>query len=196
MFEYCLCITRQSGLKRAAVVAFFIGKSNESAARAMTILSKEEWREVEHAYCRTTEPVAKIAARFGVNTATINDHRKRNGWPPRRPKAVRGADGPVAVSHADLMTRFYGLISLKLEQMEEDMARSSERTPADNERETRALGTLIRNFEKVFGLEQETSRDGKQNGDKPEGHAEAEAIRRELAERLVRMRESKSNDTE
>lgn len=162
----------------------------------MTILTKEEWREVAHAYCHTSEPLTRIAARFGISTVTINDHRKRKGWPPRRPNAVRADDGNLPVRHADLVTRFYGLISLKLEQMEEDMARSSERSPADNERETRALGALIRNFEKVFGLEQETSRDGKQNGDKPEGHAEAEVIRRELAERLVRMRERKLGDTE
>lgn len=77
------------------------------------------------------------------------------------------------------------------------MARSTERTPADHERETRALGTLIRNFEKVFGLEQEGgSQNDKRSPNATETQAEAEAIRRELAERLVRIRKAERRDGE
>lgn len=70
------------------------------------------------------------------------------------------------------------------------MANRDDRTPADNERDTRALGTLIRNFEKVFGLERgQGNDDDTATGRGARGHdeqAEAEAIRRELAERLDR----------
>ena len=162
----------------------------------MSILSKAQWLEIEQAYCETSETIRSIAERYGIVPETIQARRRRNGWPPRHPRMARANGGYVPVNKADLVDRFYGLINLKLEQMEEDMARSSERTPADNERETRALGTLIRNFEKVFGLEQESGNDGKQSDSKPEGSAEAEALRRELAERLVRLRETKAIDGE
>jgi len=162
----------------------------------MSILSKEQWLEIKHAYCETSETISAIAERYGVCSGTIQAHRRRHEWPPRHPRMARANGGTVPVNKADLVDRFYSLINLKLEQMEEDMARSSERTPADNERETRALGTLIRNFEKVFGLEQESGKDGKQSDSRPDGNAEAEAMRRELAERLVRLRETKTGDSE
>ena len=106
--------------------------------------------------------------------------RSRTGSEPRDEGAGPGS----------LLQHFYNLIKLKLGHMEEDMANRDDRTPADNERDTRALGTLIRNFEKVFGLERgQGNDDDTATGRGARGHdeqAEAEAIRRELAERLDR----------
>ena len=152
----------------------------------MTTLSNAEWRIVENAYVSGAETIGALAKRFKVASSTIYRRRDRHRWAQPRTAAE-----PEGFDKAALVKRFYRLINLKLEQMEEDMARSSERTPADSERETRALGTLIRNFEKVFGLEQEGGKDDGKQGrvDGPEPRAEAEAIRRELAQRLVRLRE-------
>jgi uncharacterized protein YjcR len=173
----------------------------------MVTLSDAQWQQVEQAYLHSDEPLVRIAERFAVAPATINRRRDKMGWTPRRPSSpaatgglgVRSGDAVAnrAEVKADLVDRFYRLMKLKLEQLEEDMARSSERTPVDNERETRALGTLIRNFEKVFGLEQENGKDDdKQAADRRESHAEAEAIRRELAQRLVRLRDREQSDRE
>lgn len=176
----------------------------------MTTLSDGDWRRVEKAYRDNTETVDAIAQRFGVAASTIRRRRKLENWPPRaaaqgyprddqstpasstQPAQVRQREAMVATGRGDVIPRFYHLIEIKLEQMEVDMARREDRTPADNERDTRALGTLIRNFEKVFGLEREQVSDGETTraGGKRERdeQAEAEALRRELAERLVRLR--------
>jgi transposase-like protein len=165
----------------------------------MTVLSDGQWRLIESAYLNSTETIASISERFGISPATIHSRRIKYGWAPRRAGAIKKAAEPTAAGLSDkaaLIARFYRLINLKLEHLEEDMARSNERTPADNERETRALGTLIRNYEKVSGLEQDGGDDGKQDGNGPEHRAEAEAIRRELAQRLVRLRQAEQGDSE
>ena len=156
----------------------------------MTILNDDEWRQVEHAYLNTAETIVTIAQRFGVAPVTIRNRRKQMGWRPRRPRAIKNLHSngtEKAAIKAALVARFYRLLNRKLEQMETDMTTSSERTSADHEREIRALGTLIRNFEKVMGLEQESGNDGKQDRTGPAREAEAEAIRRELAERIVKL---------
>ena len=68
-------------------------------------------------------------------------------------------------------------------------------TIADHERETRALGQLIRNFEKVSGLEAGQQDDARtkqreQSDDETEAAAiDPERLRNELAERILRLRE-------
>ena len=163
----------------------------------MTVLSDGQWRLLENAYSNTTEPIAVIAGRFGVSAGTVSNRRSKFGWPPRRAGAIKESPKAAIEAMSDqaaVIARFYRLINLKLEHLEEDMARSEERTPADNERETRALGTLIRNYEKVAGLEQQRGDDEERGGNGLESQAEAEAIRRELAERLVRLRKAEQGD--
>ena len=92
-----------------------------------------------------------------------------------------------------LISRFYHLIDRKLEQMEHSMNSDEELSAMDQERETRALGNLIRNFEKVFGMEEEVrSRNASDGAKNDECDQDAEAIRRELAERLSRLRDGKA----
>jgi hypothetical protein len=165
----------------------------------MTVLSDGLWRVIESAYHNSTETTASISDRFEISPGTIHSRRTKYGWPTLRSAAIKKAMEPIATSLSDkaaLIARFYRLINLKLEHLEEDMARSNERTPADNERETCALGTLIRNYEKVSGLEQKSGDDGKQNSTGPEQQAEAEPIRRELAERLVRLDKAEQSNGE
>lgn len=126
-----------------------------------------------------------------LDTAPAGMPAGRTGARPAPGPSDTTPDLPSA-GRDELIQRFYNLINIKLGQMEEDMVRPKDRTPADNERDARALGTLIRNFEKVFGLEQgevgdgaNARRRGKRERDE---QAEAEALRRELAERLVRIR--------
>ena len=58
--------------------------------------------------------------------------------------------------------------------------------PTDHEREARSIGTLVRSYEKVSVVKRESGDDDKQNGSRPK----AEAIRRELAEQIVRLRKA------
>lgn len=68
---------------------------------------------------------------------------------------------------------------------------------ADHERETRAIGQLIRNVEKIVELEEAAETAARQrrlvddDEERPQGGADADEIRRELAERIFRFRELK-----
>lgn len=85
-----------------------------------------------------------------------------------------------------LIGRLYRAISLKLEHMETRMASGELRSAQDEERESRALATLINNFEKVTEAVAELDKDG--TGRRRAGAgADAERMRREIAERLERL---------
>lgn len=93
---------------------------------------------------------------------------------------------PSRGSQRALIGRLYRAISLKLEHMETRMASGEPRSAQDEERESRALATLINNFEKVTEAVAELDKDG--SGRRRAGAgADAERMRREIAERLERL---------
>lgn len=99
-----------------------------------------------------------------------------------------------ARSRAALIARLYRAIYRKLEHLETSMETTDPPSAADNDRETRAIGTLIRNVEKVAELETDLTRADAVNaaGGKPAslyGGEDADARRRELAERILKVRE-------
>ncbi|MFA5950567.1 MAG: helix-turn-helix domain-containing protein [Hyphomicrobium sp.] len=84
--------------------------------------------------------------------------------------------------------RLYRAISLKLELMERRMANGEERSAQDEERESRALGTMIRNFEKVTEAVSDFDQTRERSAsDAPADRADAERMRREIAQRLERL---------
>lgn len=95
-------------------------------------------------------------------------------------------DGNVRASVAN---RLYRAIDTKLNRLEARMHSGETLSPADSERETRELGTMVRSFEKLTELAAES--------DAPRGQAaerrqlitaeDAERMRREIAERLERL---------
>lgn len=148
---------------------------------------------LERAYCHTTVNVLDIAARFGICVSTIYNRRARFGWPPRRAGAIKRTslqNQESRIDEGDLIERFFVLISLKLEQMEKDMVGKPEHTSSDHERHARAIGTLVRSYEKVSGVKREGGHGSTDGADSPE----AEGIRRELAEQIVRLRGTLSGD--
>jgi hypothetical protein len=93
---------------------------------------------------------------------------------------------PIPKARKALIGRLYRAISLKLEHMETRMASGDPRSAQDEERESRALSTLINNFEKVTEAVAELDKDG--SGRRRAGAgADAERMRREIAERLERL---------
>ena len=169
----------------------------------MATLSDGDWRLIERAYCHSTEPIEAIAERFGICPATISNRRTRCGWPPRRPGAItrpRVTAGDRRSTHDALVVRFYALITLKLEQLEDAMAQPGERAPGDHERDTRAIGSLVRSYEKVHGLDRGSGDDVDNADDRAasadaDADADAEAIRRELAQEIVRLRHAGTGNT-
>lgn len=120
--------------------------------------SDETWAEVKRLYVESDETIQSIAEKCGVCLSTLFRRRAREGWPrrwQRRGRAV-GATGPLAVSSDPARTarltlekRLYQVMILKLEKLEQRMNSGQAVTPADNEREAREIGTMIRGFEKV-----------------------------------------------
>jgi uncharacterized protein YjcR len=94
---------------------------------------------------------------------------------------------PTRAAQKAVIARLYRAITVKLEHMEKRMASGEDRSAQDEERESRALATLINTFEKVTeavtGLEDERGA-GRARG---AAGADAERMRREIEERLERL---------
>ncbi|MGE0701626.1 MAG: hypothetical protein AB7O57_21195 [Hyphomicrobiaceae bacterium] len=91
-----------------------------------------------------------------------------------------------------LLDRLCAAISMKLEQLERrmanDLARNDDTPATDHERETRAIGALIDNLEKITEMEAGLGKSAAKPGAAPTDLAdEADRCRRELAERLHRI---------
>ncbi|MCC7250532.1 hypothetical protein [Hyphomicrobium sp.] len=169
----------------------------------------DTWAAVRRAYADASVPLAEIAKRFGVTPMRIGARAKREGWAGREERAGKTKGGaakagkspapvtplskrsrrdalPTRGAQASLIGRLYRAISLKLEHMEKRMASGEVRSAQDEERESRALATLISNFEKVTeavaGLDE--NRDAARTAG---AGADAERMRREIAERLERL---------
>jgi hypothetical protein len=112
--------------------------------------------------------------------------------PARRP-ARRSRLPRTLAQRLALIDRLYRAIDAKLKQLEASMASSDAPSATDHERETRALGTLIRNVEKVADIETDLRRgsdDAARRDDSGDvGALDASRLRRELAERIRSVRE-------
>ncbi len=87
-----------------------------------------------------------------------------------------------------MIDRLYRVIDNNLSQLEEIMKHQSDPSIADNEKETRTIGTVIGNIEKLKGLEDDAGKSRANKSAAPTNHAaETERLGRELAERLVRL---------
>ncbi|AHB50261.1 hypothetical protein W911_12540 [Hyphomicrobium nitrativorans NL23] len=180
-------------------------------------LDDETWADVRRAYEDGTAPLKEIAARFDVTPQRIGVRAKKEGWDGRersrrparlkekKPQPVTGAAQaaeesgrgktpalrrtvlPTRGAQRALIGRLYRAISLKLEHMEMRMASGEARSAQDEERESRALATLISNFEKVTEAVADLDRDKDAARGTGRVGADAERMRREIAERLERL---------
>ena len=130
------------------------GKTSEKLKPNRVALSRSVWDQIRIDYETSRETIAQIARRFGVSRGAISHRSRTEGWLPRRTRKRGPDDGQQDV----LIRRLYRTIDRKLAQLEMRMSNDEDNLSiADHERETRALGQLIRNFEKVSGLETEQS---------------------------------------
>lgn len=203
----------------------------------MTQPAAPDWAEIRRLYVETDEPVAAIATRLGTTTRKIHARRLTEAWPARserrparrsarkiarrqRAKPARSKRPRRRRKHGPLLIhRLYDAMLRKIEQMEERMSEGKPPSPADNERDTRALANLFRHYEKVKEIDAELARAGTANaaalpaagaagdpasstqsksgaaaapiaatGDGLAVAADTERLRRELAERIERLR--------
>jgi hypothetical protein len=146
-----------------------------------------DWAEVRRLYEERRDlSIPTICERMGVNAATLQWRARHHGWRRRAKTAPRKPPEP---RHA-LLDRLYKAIDIKLKQLEKSMSQDGPKSPADNERETRAIGALIRNTEKVTELKKdELDRPGGQHQWRPPRLTpeEKDRVRRDLAERILRF---------
>lgn len=136
------------------------------------------------------EPVRKRRGGRGAGPAVV---RPATGETPpdgdaaagRAPKT--GSRLPTRGARKSIVGRLYRAISLKLEHMEKRMASGEIRSAQDEERESRALATLINNFEKITEAVAEFDQARDTGRAAVRSRADAERMRREIAERLERL---------
>ncbi len=160
-------------------------------------LTKATWAGIRRLY-EAGEAPKTLAERFGVTLRTVKKHARDEGWRVAAPPAA--SEPPAlreSVTSRDqngvLIRRLYRAISVKLEHMETRMANGETRSAQDEERESRALATMIRNFEKVTEVAADFERAREPGAPETGASAarsrapDAERMRREIAERLERL---------
>ena len=175
-----------------------------------------DWAPIRTAYETTTDSVYVIGKRTGVFHLTIDQHARRHGWSrpsdpePAVPTSASPPDvAPIIVAPSTLPTpatppakpkprrstrqgmidRLYRVIDNNLSQQEDIMRNQSDPSIADNEKETRTIGTVIGNIEKLKGLEDDAgkSRISNKSSNPTDTAADPERLGRELADRLSRL---------
>ena len=190
-------------------------------------LDPEVWAEIARLWIEGSEPVGRIAARFGISHQRIVGEARRQGWPARgadamppgteakpaedtvlketdrrKPKA-RPAEAAIpsgcggagtsrkrnrtAVRRA-MVERLFDAMDRKLSALEARIAAEGDVTPADSERTTRALNTLVRSLEKLADYENKIGKGkGRSDGRPRTAVADPERRRSELAHRIERL---------
>ncbi len=167
--------------------------------------------ELHRLWLETAEAPKVIAARFGLAHQSVVLAARRHGWGARPlieavvPRSRKGGDRTPAPKHKDpdrrqpvpkppgarrdFVARLYGAIDMKLKTIEERMMSDEPSSPADTERDVRALGTLIRNIEKLHEFDDQLSRGrpGQGGATGPTTAADAERRRHGLAQRIERL---------
>ena len=162
----------------------------------MSTDSPIDWGAVRAAYESGQGTIKNIAEHFSVTVHAISYRAKKEKWRRRRkPQSQK----PKRKSQNSVIQRLYRTIDRKLAQLEAHMTTDDDLTIADHERETRALGQLIRNFEKVSGLEADQhgskhKKIRKSDDDTEVAAVDPERLRNELAERILRLREIRQPD--
>ena len=157
------------------------------------LLDEATWAEVRRLYCEEGVSQPMLALKFGISRSSIGTRCRRDGWTKGKPNGGQVtrktyASLPSPKSRRSMIARLYRAISLKLEHMEQRMASGESRSAQDEERESRALGAMIRNFEKVAEVVAELEpSEGARPKDATTVSADAERMRREIAERLGRL---------
>lgn len=160
--------------------------------------SDATWDEIKRLYIETGDSVEKIAVKFGVCRSAVFKKAAQGGWPSRRAKRAKSSSTGVAVSgggaakgaQVSLEKRLYQVMIRKLEKLEQRMIASESLSPADNEREMREIGAMIRGFEKVKeGGNGEKGAGSARRSSNSAACASAERMREEITERLERLHE-------
>jgi hypothetical protein len=183
---------------------------------ARVVLSDDAWAAIRLAYETTDEAVDAIGVRYGISKDRIYKQLRRENWPRRAdrnlvremvvaPPAVRfvpAADDSQAAehipavpldeerpaeTHAQRVERLHRIIDRLLLKLERTMANTPNMLPQDQEKTARAVTQTVTAMERVTELANTQGKVPETDGGQSHDRAEADRMRREIAERLERL---------
>lgn len=175
-------------------------------------LGVEAWVAIRLAYERSDEAVQAIGLRYGVSRDRIYTQMRRENWtrrsqrsgrpvadvPPPAPMTLESCaaaetaavdldfERPVE-THEQRLERLHRIIDRLLMKLESTMARNPNMTPQDQEKTARAVTQAVAALERVTELETTLGKVPETDGGQSHDRAEADRMRREIAERLERL---------
>jgi hypothetical protein len=174
------------------------------------IAPSRDWDALKHAYEQHQGELAALADANNITRESLQTYARKRGW--RRFDAVPRPPPPVLIELPPaplpdgrppqkvitrqaldaLLVRLFNAISVKLYQLETSMQDDKPLSRTDHERETRMIGSLTKNAEKVHELSRPgagEADDAPKSSDRGKGPGHAEQVRRELAARIQKLRE-------
>lgn len=121
-----------------------------------------------------------------VAVVSTGDERRGDGKQQEKRNSIRRETEHV--SREDVVARLYRAIVRKLTRLEKRMEGDGDVSPADSERETRELSSMVRSFEKITDVGADLAKERKPKGRQRGRDAnDAERMRVEIAQRLERL---------
>ena len=183
---------------------------------ARVVLSDDAWAAIRLAYETTDEAVESIGVRYAISKDRIYKQLRRENWPRRAERnIVREMIAPPPVSrigpaaddtqdvnqipavsldeerpaetHAQRVERLHRIIDRLLMKLERTMANNPNMTPQDQEKTARAVTQTVTAMERVTELANTQGKVPETDGGQSHDRAEADRMRREIAERLERL---------
>lgn len=156
------------------------------------------WDEIARLYREGEAAISAIERQFGLSKGTLSRRARKLGW--ARPKAAKPkasqpetdkAPAQVAktIKPLGLVKRIYNTIDKELTKLEEQRGASSQ----DRERASRALSQMVSSLEKAVEMQREMTKESgrKASGTDKEALKDAEDLRRDIAERIERLRKQR-----
>lgn len=135
---------------------------------------------------RAPKPVADERGHAESARRDGEQHTTNSSKPTRSGHAV--ADQDPAAARKAMVERLFDAMDTKLTAIEKRIAVGGDATPADSERTTRALNTLIRSLEKLSDVEGKiTASKRRKDGKRRQASVDPERRRQELAGRIERL---------
>lgn len=171
-----------------------------------TLKPPADWAEIAKDYLRGDLTIDELCARHAITTCSLYRQIKKEGWPLRRPPVTqdshalgpRPARGSKSTNRRALFFRLCRALDQKIAEFEQSRPPPEALTPADKEREARTLHAMIRMFEKLSAMNPavpgKTGRSGTEANTKGRLN-DADELRRQLAERLDRLRRGRDAGT-
>jgi hypothetical protein len=146
--------------------------------------------------------IKEIVAHLGINPSTLLRWAAKHGWQrPTQATRVPGRRRPASAKalkagRMELVQRLYDVIDRNLTLLESRMSDLDPADPAQPDRDTRALGTLVRSVEKLKELEpgHDSTADAPKSGRAPATAEEEDQLRMRIVERVLKLRERRGPD--